>query len=252
MRVVSTYLSNIWGVSLKPEPVILPETFEYNTIISHRYEMPEFGDYRILHTNGFIKLATVPGRKYWLSQSQPENQNRNPDWKIHFSIQKESIPQAWDILAQLFIEEKCTFAMKVCYGDFPEHMRGREITVYIYRHHSSYEVDDLKKEDEQPASFWKRFIALAEERLEQNEIKSNGTAEGDKPLGGMYASLRNEAFVPYNLAWKVPSSGLTGLDRRNPKLEGQLVYPPNDAGYNAAGHEDPLEEDYDSSWCIVQ
>ena len=52
---------------------------------------------------------------------------------------------------------------------------------------------------------------------------------GDLPLGGRYASLRNEAYV------MVPEERRPAKHRGCPIYE----YPPNDAGWNAAGHKVP-------------
>lgn len=223
----------------------LPLQFQHQDIMAEpKRPVRAYGDYHILHNNGFIKLATMAGRVYWVKQA--EQANRNPDWKIHFSIQEESLPMAWNTLAQLFIEQKCKFGMKMCYVRFSEHMRGREITVYIFQYHESYANNGFfTAEDEQSVDFWKNFIKIAEERLQQRGVKSNGTAVGDKPLG-VYASLRNEAFVPFQEGWFIPSSGLPGLDPTQ-KLEGQFVYPPNEAGYNGAKQKDPFSKIHSNS-----
>lgn len=223
-------------VALKEVPLPLP--FQYHDILSEpKRPVREVGGYHILHSNGFIKLATDAGRIYWHKQAEMEH--RNPDWKIHFSIQEESIPMAWNTLSQLFIEKRCGFGMKVAYEPMPDHMRGREITVYLFQYHPTYDGNGFFTEaDEQPASFWEDFIRLAEDRLDQRGVKSNGLAVGDRALG-VYASLRNESFTPFRKGWVVPPRGLSGLDWSF-SPEGQWVYPPNEAGYNGAQHKDPL------------
>ena len=40
--------------------------------------------YHLLHTGGFLRMATERGRVYWLAQN--EMQHTTPDRKIHFSI----------------------------------------------------------------------------------------------------------------------------------------------------------------------
>ena len=71
-----------------------------------------------------------------------------------------------------------------------------------------------------PGQFWAEFIEETENRLRINGVKSRGCAEGDLALGE-YASIRNEAYVKW----------VTTVNDR-----GELLYPPNAAGFNAAGH----------------
>lgn len=199
-------------------------------------------EYEILHTGGFLRLCTERGRIYWMAQN--EHDHRTPDWKIHFSIRPSHIPRAWDVLTGLFVAHACDFGMKAvaeeAWAAWPEKQRGRELTVYIFQHDSvAYpnggpmmglcsEGEEhrfwLGPEFERDAAFWRRLVADAEAALAIAGVVSHGgTARGDLPLGGPYASLRNEAFIPSR------------------EEKGCFMYPPNYAGWNAAGHQCPLK-----------
>eukprot|EP01118_Nematostelium_gracile_P012657 TRINITY_DN4652_c0_g2_i2.p1 TRINITY_DN4652_c0_g2~~TRINITY_DN4652_c0_g2_i2.p1 ORF type:complete len:260 (-),score=69.10 TRINITY_DN4652_c0_g2_i2:27-806(-) len=229
---------------------------------SHGIMMVDRGDewykdmkYEILETGGFLRLYTLRGRVYWLAQNM--NSHETADWKIHFSIDLDYLPQAWDIISRIFVESRCEVGMKVTTSSkvaFTQNggpQRGREITVYIYLYDESYgfgpmwqlnergspifignEGDEqskyyLGREFEAPYSpqFWFNFIKKVEKELMKAGIPNNGgVADGDFELPGChYASLRNEAFVKVG---------------NNPLPE----YPPNFCGWNAAGHPNPLED----------
>lgn len=92
--------------------------------------------YRLLDSNGFLLLHTLRGRVYWISQNVTNH--TTPDWKLHFSICEEDLGNAWNIIADLFIESKCEVGMKVTTSGpkfCQSGQRGREITVYIYQYH---------------------------------------------------------------------------------------------------------------------
>jgi len=114
-------------------------------------------------------------------------------------------------------------------GKWPDTQRGREITLYVFKHSEKYdsaapaeaagegiggaiggpmadlappsEVHNfwLSKEYERSGSFWRNLIREAERRLRHYKIESAGCADGDLPLG-RFASIRNEAFVPWHPA----------------------------------------------------
>lgn len=202
--------------------------------------------YEILHTGGFLRLCTERGRVYWLAQNTYDH--RLPDWKLHFSVCKRDVPRAWDLLSRLFMDRACDFGMKAVAGEaletWPERQRGRELTVYIFQHCSAYAGGGpmmehcpagtehrfwLGPEYESDATTWASFVQEAEELLSSQGIESNGgVADGDLPLG-RYASIRNEAFV-YG----------------NPEF--LYIYPPNEAGWNAAGHLCPLTLPWSAAW----
>lgn len=193
-------------------------------------------EYEILHTGGFLRLCTQRGRIYWLAQN--ERDHRLPDWKLHFSVELQHVPKAWDLISELFMLRACDFGMKAVAGEaletWPAKQRGRELTVYIFQHHVAYagggpmmglcpgqEHDFwLGPEFERESLFWADFVQAAENKLAAAGVRSRGVADGDFPLGE-YASLRNEAFV---------------LDSSR-----EFVYPPNCVGWNAAGHCCPLQ-----------
>jgi len=229
--------------------------------------------YEILHSNGFIKLTGPKGRLYWVNQGL--SGMKNPDWKIHFAIQRDDIPMAWNIIGYAFMEFGCQFGMKTRIqslipsnhgtsnpsnledGSWTPEMWGREITVYIYRHHSDYDTEDahlkldngsimkLSKSDEKKYKFWKKFVKTVESRLSYHNVKPVAINPGDKKskdLCKIYASIRNEAFVKCDPKWNIPHES---YDSKNGfKTE---IYPPNDAGWNAANHDYP----FDKHSCIL-
>lgn len=121
--------------------------------------------------------------------------------------------------------------------EWSEGQRGREITVYAFCSHRDYKgymeeatSDDLpyhviylgKEMEIYSTAFWFTFVVEAEARLLRFGIRSRGCADGDFALPHCrFASIRNEAFV---------------------RVNGQLCYPPNDAGWNAARHPNPFLE----------
>lgn len=125
-----------------------------------------------------------------------------------------------------------TFSPEYDKGHVGGPMEGLSLPGEEHLHHLGYEHEALFT-----ASFWKCFIQEAELRFVQAGLVSAGLADGDLALPGCrYASLRNEAYIPVeNQAWKEgdPSS-----------MRVQPAYPPNTAGWNAAGHDNPLEEAY--------
>lgn len=197
--------------------------------------------YYILHNNGWLRLMTDQGRAYHILQA--EHHYLLPDWKLHFSIAEEDMPKAWDIVADVFMHLNCNTTMKMKVADYGvnvwnEKMFGREITVYIYRHKHFYNDHPnflFTHEFQKPRELWLDFIASAEKELAKNNIHSRGTADGDYSLGA-YVSLRNEAYIPLKPEWKdiVPTE-------QTIKFVGKTYcYPPNIAGYNAAGNLNPL------------
>eukprot|EP00300_Choanocystis_sp_HF-7_P025364 c27163_g1_i1.p1 GENE.c27163_g1_i1~~c27163_g1_i1.p1 ORF type:complete len:284 (-),score=31.36 c27163_g1_i1:79-849(-) len=190
--------------------------------------------YETLHTGGFLRLCTLQCRVYWCEQNV--YLHCPPDWKIHFSVAHEDLAVAWDIVAHQFIAHKFQSGMKVTYAEpesWPEMQRGREITVYIYRHDERYSksevppnlrlTPDLEQTSEQ---IWS-FIRDCERALHGHGIRSRGCAGGDRPLG-KYASLRNEAYVMTRYVQ------VDGLPVTEPMM------PTNKAGWNATRHKCPL------------
>ncbi|KAH3744433.1 hypothetical protein Pelo_14169 [Pelomyxa schiedti] len=208
----------------------------------------------LMVSNGFVRLYNQTGRAYLVAQGN--TLHVTPDWKVHFSVCKEDIPRAWGILTNFVVEcnlvatamKAVTFLDSSIDGDrWPETMHGREITVYIYKYHSSYGkgieyTEDgknllipLRKCDECPPRFWLDFISKADKMLANENIHTNGgCAKGDLPMG-KYASLRNEAFVlwPKEVIHADPKTS-----SKEPELE--YCYPPNESGWNGANHEPPF------------
>ena len=226
----------------------LPQEFTYDFIYNNRYNMPKLHHhsltYELLCTNGFVKLYTINGRAYWIAQM--ENGYRTPDWKFHVSVPREQIPQAWDIIAKLFMEMQCKSAMKSIFTKDPSNVaKGREITVYIYKYDKLYgkgleynEKDEkilieLNKNMEQNGAFWMKFLTSGEEKLKENGIKIQGCADGDLKIGD-YFSLRNESFVKH----KVFISD---------RLVKDYEYPHDTDGWNKAGHALPFKLDFNKN-----
>ncbi len=223
--------------------------FSYEYVLAHRTELPECvrdkTRYYLRCANGFLKLHTMKGMSYWCAQTLKNN--RPADWKIHFSIHSDDVPKAWNILAELFMEEQCQFSMKAMFQeDWPKYMFGREITVYIFRYDESYsgtsyvadeEDESFSEQDEMDGDFWFDFIDKAEKSLSSSGIRSASLAKGDYSLSE-YASLRNEAYVLRK------SPGLISkLFCCTSEMEdsARYIYPPNSYGFNAAGHPLPFE-----------
>jgi len=211
--------------------------------------------YHLLHTGGFLRLATDRGRVYWMAQN--EHEHRTADWKLHFSIApedkwEEDIGLAWDIVAALFMERCCDAGMKARYTPWTDAgQRGRELTVYIFEFKAAYgpggpmaelsptgieHLHYLGPEFEyfnMLPRFWFDFIVDAEARLKAAGLQSNGVADGDLALPGcQFASLRNEAYV------RAPNPDWA----EGCMLPKHLwVYPPNADGYNGACDRNPLE-----------
>jgi hypothetical protein len=101
---------------------------------------------------------------------------------------------------------------------------GREITIYIPIYIDNYNLCDIgselgfNKDIEQNEEFWFEMFDCIEKSLAENNIKSNGCANGDLPLGE-YVSIRNEAFIPSS---------------------SEEIYPPDSEGFNAANHSFPF------------
>ncbi|CAF1165563.1 unnamed protein product [Didymodactylos carnosus] len=230
--------------------------FDYHRLLLEN-KMLYCAGYYLGANNSFVRLFTMTGRKYWVAQASCNY--LLPDWKIHFSIQKQHLPQAFNLLSQLYFQMKLPYGLKAAYPDnfkdyensWPEKMKGREITVYIFQYLtlvenkttmkynydpstdkvlSSKRVDcshlvedndpyrsyDISIKDEIHLNRYLDFITRAEQLLEINFIETNGCALGDYPIG-KYCSIRNEKFVVVN---------------------NELKYPPNYCGYNGSNDND--------------
>ena len=301
----------------------ITSTFNYDKLVSDKSKMYQLKNYYTGASNNFVRVYTIQGHQYWLAQACTTH--RATDFKVHFSVHVEDIPRAYNLLAKHFYLSRCKFGMKAYLIDpnnnstveevatsleivsddgssdagssidhsataekgWPEHMRGREITVYIYRYHDlskhdtvreyssggvykEYSIHDannryykknlseyahgnpldlygLEKKHEESLLFYRKWIKVAEKILEKEGIRPNGVAFGDLPLGGKYASFRNETFVPMlEKVKKVEEDLQRQQENPNTNLKFQVsysvddlfVYPPNEAGWNASGNED--------------
>lgn len=237
---------------------LLDYHFDYDYAINNRYEISnksieingEPYTIQLLVSNGFVKIYSLYGRIYWVSQSHTTI-HQTPDWKIHFSVSEQEIRDTFNIVSACYIATKQKypkkgttffFAMKainIKLSDWPKKMSGREVTVYIYKYDerlnsgepfslfsdgntqlNSNEIKKVvyKKEDEEDNEFIFTFIQLADKELLKKGIKIHGCADGDLWLGN-FSSLRNEAYIP---------------------IDGTPTYPPNENGWNAAQQKMPF------------
>lgn len=135
----------------------------------HSYPPPAI-QYHILHTGNFVRVASVPGRLYWLSQNS--HQHLTADWKLHISCQPHDIGIIWNLIFLPVFFEHPTIATVGCKavlsatqnddGQFttstdkhwPEEQRGREFTIYLFVDDEAYsqrllgEKDSASEEDE--------------------------------------------------------------------------------------------------------
>jgi len=212
--------------------------------------------------DGFIRLYTVAGHRYWVAQA--EHGHSTPDWKLHFSILPGDLAVAWNAIAELFIRSRCSAAMKLINGRKPppSFMAGRELTIYIYRHDRRYincRFGGGRSEEplercldaclEQSASFWLGFIDVAESTLARLGVQPGALANGDRRVG-RYSSLRNEAFVriPARIQRQLDSSERAFYATFRSGTRDGSTYPPNALGYNARKHPDPFGDNSAGSW----
>ena len=238
--------------------------FDYERLLTENRLLHQSG-YYLGASNGWVRLFTLPARRYWVAQAACEH--LTADWKIHFSIRPQDIPLAFNLLAELYYKMKLPAGLKAPYPDsrkddsnhWPKHMRGREITVYILLFERTtrtkqtmfysrqnlaeakqtidwpiastedvYSACDLTVDDEVPLDRYLDFAVRAEQLLAKHHVQSRGCATGDYPLG-WFCSLRNEKFI-------ATEADENNNDGSNPL---KLNYPPNECGYN--GSNDPRD-----------
>jgi len=235
--------------------------FDYVRLLVENRMLHRSG-YYLGASNEFVRLFTITARRYWLAQATSEH--LTADWKVHFSVRPRDIPLAFNLLSELYYNMKLPVGLKARYPDhwkdyenvWPEHMRGREITVYILLYENTltthqtmlYSQDDLTKpkhmidwtlssskdiyamhdlttKDQIPLDRYFDYVIQAEKLLEEHRIESNGCAIGDYPIG-KYTSLRNEKFVAIE-------------DNEDIRLR----YPPNECGYNGSNDSRDLTKE---------
>ncbi len=132
--------------------------FDYVRLLVENRMLHRSG-YYLGASNEFARLFTITARRYWLAQATSEH--LTADWKVHFSVRPRDIPLAFNLLSELYYNMKLPVGLKARYPDnwkdyenvWPEHMRGREITVYILLYENTlttrqtmlYSQDDLTK-----------------------------------------------------------------------------------------------------------
>ena len=213
-------------IFLENTKVIL-ENVSYEFFEENRYKITDFmlnkEEYSGICNNGFIKIHSNKCKAYWLCQNEIEHTSK--DWKFHISVNNQDLKKAWNLISKIFIEIKCKTGMKVYYlKENSTSAIGREITLYIFKYDKIYDNSEIRACfdfdycDEHSENFWIEFVLKIESTLKANKIKSNGLAKGDLKIGE-YVSLRNEAYV---------------------KIGKELVYPPDNYGWNSVGHELPF------------
>ncbi|EFC39366.1 predicted protein [Naegleria gruberi] len=272
--------------------------------------------YYVGASNNFVRVFTLNGRKYWIAQALCYH--RAPDMKIHFSVKRKDVPKAFNVIGKYFFESGMKFGMKSIMIDeetevksknsgkldlnwnteggregndrsftleWPDSMRGREITVYIYRYFhmdqmksvceydcndhewmkeysifdkgGKYDCDqfteldskpfqqfELVPEMEEPLRMFRKWIRHVEYLLEKENIEPNGCADGDLPLGGKYASFRNETFIPIMNAHveepilhnSTQQKEAVTSNNDSKSVNDMFFYPPNFTGWNAANN----------------
>ena len=238
---------------------LLNKRFDYSYAVSHRLEIPnQFIQIKnkkikleLLVTNGFVKVYTYKGRLYGIKQNIDDH--TIPDWKIHFNVLPEEIPKSFNIISETLIKhiikntkeediiDDLIIAIKAYNINLAVKIqKGREITLYIYTFNEKlndqleeFEVEDEKgdkqkvayifrKNEERNFKFYYDLLIDIEQQLNNMKIKKtikNGAADGDLWLG-KYSSLRNESYCK--------------------DKNGDLVYPPNDKGFNSAKQKMPF------------
>jgi hypothetical protein len=214
--------------------------FSCERIMADKYRVirAEIGGkvYKVRHFNGFMQLLSEPYAEAYFF-CQVGYQYRYPDWKLHISVQEQDYERTWNILASLVLKYKLMALKMEAQGEkWPERQYGREFTLYIYPNevenvYDSYEfpyrmTPELQVEQgrlvdgnfARDSSFWWSMVTEIDDELAKASIKPKGCAKGDFKLG-RYVSLRNECFV---------------------EIDGENIYPPNYAGWNARGQQIPL------------
>lgn len=235
--------------------------FDYVRLLVENRMLHRAG-YYLGASNDFVRLFTITARRYWLAQATSEH--LTADWKVHFSVRPRDIPLAFNLLSELYYNLKLPVGLKARYPDnwkdynnvWPEHMRGREITVYILLYENTlkinrtmlysqndltkrqymidwilsstkdiYATHDLTPKDEISLDRYLDYVIQGEKLLEEHRIESNGCAIGDYPIG-KYTSLRNEKFVAIDYDEDI-----------------RLKYPPNECGYNGSNDSRDLTKE---------
>jgi hypothetical protein len=118
---------------------------------------PPVIQFHILHTGNFVRVATMPGRLYWLVQNATMHQS--PDWKLHIACRPCDVAIVWNLVVlPVFFEHVTisTVGMKAVLtatrneetGQFtttsgeehwPEQQTGREVTVYLFSDDPMYD-----------------------------------------------------------------------------------------------------------------
>jgi hypothetical protein len=200
--------------------------------------------------------------------------HRAPDWKIHFSVTKGDVAKAFDLLAELFHVKKCKFGLKATVPniyppyewEWPPHMRGREITLYIYQYYDTTQNRHFVKydkvnsqDDDQVAQY------IVSERIDLSTISKRDFSEyfekssfHDLQLpryGHSWAFYRDFIRSAEDILSKnniVPNGCADGdlplgkyASLRNETfviIENRFIYPPNGCGYNGAECKDVKDE----------
>ncbi|KAL9650060.1 hypothetical protein ABK040_003178 [Willaertia magna] len=282
------------------------EQAEENLIIKNQFQnnlnnyLNHITNYNHLINDRSKIIFTVNGRNYWLSQAICYH--RAPDFKIHFSIHHSDLEKAFHILGKLFFEMKCQFGMKAVMIDketecnnvdelfklnkaidnnyvksftisWPESMKGREITIYLYQYYNLNEHLIIREYlgngkfknhniNDKNSKFYKNnlleftmsthpfldfnlTINLEENtKLYKNFIKKaeyllelNNIKSNGCADGDISLGGKYASFRNETF---IPFDTINRIDQNNKvkvDINDLFIYPPNDAGWNASGME---------------
>ena len=138
---------------------------------------PPVIQYHVLHTGNFVRVATMPGRLYWVAQNAASH--TTPDWKLHVACEPNDVAVVWNLcVLPVFFESASTLAtvgMKAVLSadkqedgtfvtssgtNWPPEQVGRELTVYLFCDDAHYDEcpagGDDNDDGELHANFHKR------------------------------------------------------------------------------------------------
>ena len=151
---------------------------------------PPVVQFHILHTGNFVRVATMPGRLYWLAQNASMHQS--PDWKLHIACRPCDVAIVWNLVVlPVFFEHVTVFTvgMKAVLtatrneetGQFtttsgeehwPDEQTGREVTVYLFADDQMYDENLI---GEQPV-----FVDEENDECEDgNDVQADANEEGN-------------------------------------------------------------------------
>lgn len=141
--------------------LLLPRGFSFGEICAAPklmptavLEDPRRGPFEchVLHTGSFVRIATMPGRLYWMAQNATGHVA--PDWKLHVAVRPADMATAWDhcvlpcllrhpiflrcgmkavLVADRSASDQHQFEIKAAPQTWDQQQTGRELTVYLFQ-----------------------------------------------------------------------------------------------------------------------